>query len=409
MLFSLFLAFISGCILDQSLSTEVPIAEAPTSELLVEALGISPIEVPFGCPTTTSFWIQSIGEQSATIEEISILASIETQVELQDVLPVLPLDLAPEEQIVISLLVETANDQEDTLMINVVSNTEESPQAAAVLLRPLAAKTQTDIFVAAAGRQIDLLLIVDNSCSMVSEQTKLANNAVNIIDGLDTYSSDYHIGVITTDSARLVGTPIAQSDSDPTSALMAQMQVGTTGDGIEKGIGMAIEATSLGGDAAVGSWFLRDDAHLAIVWISDEDDWSAGNLAGWSQHFWDLKTNPSDITGWAIVTDTLQNCPEAFPGWDYMDLAASLGGTWTQICDANWQPTFENLAATAGTTSSYTLSETPFIPSLEVQIDGEISYDWIYILDTNSVSFNPGAIPTIGSIIQITYGIEVCK
>ena len=69
----------------------------------------------------------------------------------------------------------------------------------------------TDVFQQARRNTVDVLLVVDNSCSMVEEQNKLASNFQAFIQFFQGVDVDYQIGVITTDneaeefSGRLVG------------------------------------------------------------------------------------------------------------------------------------------------------------------------------------------------------------
>jgi hypothetical protein len=71
--------------------------------------------------------------------------------------------------------------------------------------------TQVDTFVQNRLNTVDLLLVVDNSCSMIEEQTKLASNFENFIQYFDDANVDWQLGVVTTDveqeqfSGRLVG------------------------------------------------------------------------------------------------------------------------------------------------------------------------------------------------------------
>jgi len=63
-------------------------------------------------------------------------------------------------------------------------------------LRP---NTQTDVFVQETRNTVDILLVVDNSCSMIDEQAKLAGNFQSFIDAFIDADVDYQIGVVTTD------------------------------------------------------------------------------------------------------------------------------------------------------------------------------------------------------------------
>ena len=71
--------------------------------------------------------------------------------------------------------------------------------------------TQEDVFVQNRLNTVDLLLVVDNSCSMVEEQNKLATNFENFIQYFDDAQVDWQLGVVTTDmeqeqfSGKLIG------------------------------------------------------------------------------------------------------------------------------------------------------------------------------------------------------------
>ncbi|MDP2314546.1 MAG: lamin tail domain-containing protein [Pseudomonadota bacterium] len=59
--------------------------------------------------------------------------------------------------------------------------------------------TQEDVFIQNRLNTVDLLLVVDNSCSMVEEQAKLAGNFDSFIQYFDEAKVDWQLGVITTD------------------------------------------------------------------------------------------------------------------------------------------------------------------------------------------------------------------
>ena len=63
-------------------------------------------------------------------------------------------------------------------------------------LRP---NTQIDVYFQEVRNVVDVLLVVDNSCSMIDEQEKLADNFQAFIDAFEGANVDYQIGVVTTD------------------------------------------------------------------------------------------------------------------------------------------------------------------------------------------------------------------
>ena len=61
---------------------------------------------------------------------------------------------------------------------------------------------QTDIFQQNHRNVVDIMMVVDNSCSMIEEQEKLAGNFNSFIEAFDGVDVDYQIGVITTDTVQ---------------------------------------------------------------------------------------------------------------------------------------------------------------------------------------------------------------
>ncbi len=72
-------------------------------------------------------------------------------------------------------------------------------------------KTTTDVFQQRRRNTVDVLMVIDNSCSMAEEQNKLAANFSAFISAFDDIDVDWQIGVVTTDmysedhQGRLVG------------------------------------------------------------------------------------------------------------------------------------------------------------------------------------------------------------
>lgn len=165
------------------------------------------------------------------------------------------------------------------------------------------------------NRDVDILFVVDNSVSMEREQQSLQTNFYRFIDKLESIEGglpNVHIAVISTDlgdgghgcntndngrfqsSARTGCTvsppagsfivdveqgddrarnfPDDQSLAD-TFACIARL--GTTGCGFEQPLESMRRA--LNGSNPGNAGFLREDAYLAIIFITDEDDCSAEN------------------------------------------------------------------------------------------------------------------------------------
>lgn len=150
---------------------------------------------------------------------------------------------------------------------------------------------QRDIYEQTVARAVDILWVVDNSGSMVEEQRKLAANFSQFFQFLNSKKVDYHIGVTTTDTAsigagklRVVKAPnnadisylskaLCESAGVDCNTLFATMSnPGTNGSPEEKGIDAAALALSEPNLSGANAGFVRDDANLAVVVVSDEED-----------------------------------------------------------------------------------------------------------------------------------------
>ncbi len=160
--------------------------------------------------------------------------------------------------------------------------------------------------------QVDVLFVIDNSESMADEQANLVASFPGFIAGIETIlpSSDYHVGVVTTDANAWNGTgcqrigalttetsaadcrPYASGKRFITAAddldakFSCAARVGIDGDGHERPID-AVAAVLHPFAADVGicnAGFLREGALLVLVIITDEEDdgASAGNPSDWT-------------------------------------------------------------------------------------------------------------------------------
>src|SRR5262249_48642672 len=137
---------------------------------------------------------------------------------------------------------------------------------------------QTDVFSQLMDNKVDILWVVDNSPSMEEEQMALTTNFDSFIMFADSIGADYQIGVVTTDcdaaneSGKLQGaTKIITQSRVPTAqqVFSANASVGTNGSGDEKGLLAAKLALSPPVRDAENAGFLRDDARLAVIIVTD--------------------------------------------------------------------------------------------------------------------------------------------
>jgi hypothetical protein len=125
--------------------------------------------------------------------------------------------------------------------------------------------------------------------------------------------------------------------------------VGTTGSGNEKGLGAAYLAVEIEGDE-YNAGFFRDDADLAIVVLSDENDYTPANVittGEFSAWLAQVREPPLTAALHAIVNPPPGSLAEQ-PGTRYIEVAQATGGELVDIGAEDWQPVFDRLAQPSG-------------------------------------------------------------
>ena len=258
---------------------------------------------------------------------------------------------------------------------------------------------------------LDILWVVDDSGSMNMFQANLSNNIGLFIQAFVATGADYHMGVITTTYSQ-IGSIITPNHPNPEIAIANEVLVGIGGAGNELGLQRSKDALSSSSSAGPGSNFFRDDASLIVIYVSDEPDWSApwGNFVS----FFDNIKPTGMFTPYAIIGDYPSGCTmsprgSAVFGAGYWDIVDYYGGSWYSICATDWGVQLQNLASQMAGRSAYELRERdPIESTIEVTVNGQITTEWEYDANTNSVRFATGHVPEPGRIIEIDYAVWGC-
>lgn len=140
---------------------------------------------------------------------------------------------------------------------------------------------KTDVFLQGPSERADILWVVDDSVSMEEELPQLVANGAVFLDALENDGVDFHIAVVTTslaaddpDAAVLVGPVITSATPDYAAEFQGQLDVGTEGSDLEMGLAVATAALLPPLVETENAGFLREDASLAIIVVSDENDCS---------------------------------------------------------------------------------------------------------------------------------------
>lgn len=304
----------------------------------------------------------------------------------------------------------------------------------------LVEQSGSDSWLQAANDKVDILFVVDDSCSMEEEQVTLAAGFVSFAEQLDSSGTDFRLGVISTsydygDPLRgsLIGEPafLTAESEDYVSEFASRAQVGIGGLDKEKGLEVAVKATSTVANLELNDGFVRSEARMLFIFVSDEEDCSDGGaLTGQSadecyfqpdllipvaehvQRFRELKDDLSDVQAAAIVGLDADACQNVFPGERYVKVAQLTGGLVGDICQGDWSDVLSELGLNAsGVLRSFQLSQGAVPDTIEVFVDGVSIPEnnrtgWTYDPQTWFLNFGPLATPPRGAEIEANYTVQ---
>ena len=336
-----------------------------------------------------------------------------------------------------------------------------------------------DVFNQEAASKIDVLWVIDNSGSMADKQQELSTGLSRFMELFNRGLVDYRIAVTTTDvfndQGNFVGTPaiITPKLGDPVAAFQKNVKVGTGGKGLEQGLeaarlaidrqmklaaevlakrktcrtgcraGATAQKCSDDCDVKFNPEFMRPDAHLYLVFVSDEEDHSFGEVRYFQRFFESAQGvgNEGAVNVSAICGDAPQSaCKNAEAGKRYVDLAISTGGLFGSICDTTFDKHLENLALNAvGLKRKFSLSKEPETDTLDVKVKyrcdtpkaqmgkcdavdesecagkgpellGKLctppqgpTSGWTFETGTNALLFNGDSVPGLRSAVEVSY------
>ncbi|MBT9556882.1 MAG: hypothetical protein IV100_12680 [Myxococcales bacterium] len=320
--------------------------------------------------------------------------------------------------------------------------------------------TQTDEYTQLSGQQVDVLFIVDNSGSMSEEQASLGSNISSFVGQAAQWQTDYHIGVVSTDVDE-TNTEAGWLQHDGgnqsrfftsttgTSGFASTVKaLGMSGSGTEQGLEAARMALSFPNTAqpsdppkscntdadcikprvcvpsvlnagvkvcAGWNWeFLRSDAVLELVFVSDEEDGSLGNLSFYVDFFNSIKgfANTGLVHAHSIVGPAggcSSGSGDASDGERYRYVSTSTGGKIRSICDSNWADILKDIGNIAfGLKVQFFLSRPPSPETIVVKVAGNTcTAGWEYQEDTYAILFDASGpcMAQQNETIEISYDV----
>lgn len=276
---------------------------------------------------------------------------------------------------------------------------------------------------------VDILWVIDDSGSMANQRQTLAGNFQRFFDRLVELHVNFQIGVISVNSndfGFLRGSTkiIRNTTPNPGAVFIANTTFPPSRARWEQGLRMMQVALSPPVVNNQNAGFVRPEAALAVIAVSDEDDASLGDPAHFARFLRGAKGkgNENLVTFSVIAGTTPNGCYPpgeqvyfgglADPAFRYSEVANQTNGIIGSICDTSFELTLIRIAEALNTLRRiFPLSVNPDPGTISVMVNGlpvprDPFIGWQYQADTRTVTFFGTYVPPPGADIQIQYAVR---
>lgn len=319
-----------------------------------------------------------------------------------------------------------------------------------------AGDTFTQTASSVTNNKIDILFVVDNSGSMAPLQQNMLNNFNSFISSFVTKGYDFQIGVTTSDAYL----SLSQFDNTPSMAYLRD-GLGRTHTGypiitpltpniVPTFVTNANQGDQGSGDERVfssfkaalqsshNSSFLRPGAYLAVIALSDEDDFSdetrcegcgadhsysdphLDTVASYESFLDQLTGSPSaamrtwNFSAITVLDNTclqshLRDAPTTIIGQRYIQLANDSNGVLGSVCDTSYASALNLISdQILQLSTQFALTRVPDVATIVVTVNGSTvpednNNGWSYNSANNSIIFHGTAIPPQGASINVDF------
>jgi hypothetical protein len=361
-------------------------------EGLLPALRLSPAaqdlgELPLGCGADAALRLESIGEVPVTVTALELdPAAGWTE------LPALPLTLGPGEGRALGLRWTPAAAGAQQIGVVARSDDPDGDDAATLQVEATEGPLREESFSVGEDAALDLILAVDQSCSMDDDAAALALNFDRFVDGLQASAVDWQLAVVTLDAACANGGLLGPGDPGLDAAFAAAVQLGEDREvsDDEALLKMAAGAAGQAGAGGCNEGLLRPSGLLHVIVISDEPERSHEQAAGWTWDHWVRALEADAGAGGLLISGVVDadGCNEGDAG--YAEAIAATGGLHLSICGADWGAAADALAATSvAGVWTFSLGGDPDVTTITVEVDGAPTAAWTWDPATGALTVEP--------------------
>ncbi len=253
---------------------------------------------------------------------------------------------------------------------------------------------------------VDILWIIDTSGSMNRFDPQLIAGIEAMMNALP--ESGWRLAMLSNDPSKAATEaqfPLVPGDDvEDALDMYSTMQRGAREEGFDSAYEYMV-------NNPYASTWMRSDAALLVVFVSDEEEQS-------DDHF----PLVSDFTAWystlrmgSAYLASINNVEQAdsvcatLPnpidiGDRYMEATNYFGGTVVDICSEDWSPGVTDASTQVEPHEEWPLDYDPKPASIEVFLNGVLSTDWTYDSVENKVVFT--VVPSGGVLVEIAYALR---
>ena len=249
---------------------------------------------------------------------------------------------------------------------------------------------------------VDILWVIDMSGSMNDNEVKLLAGIEAMMKSLPPTGWRLNMisnspNVVTQDQQF----PLVPGDTFQDAEDMYRNIVDGT---LEKGFDSLEEYMS---NNSYASTWMRHDAALLVVFVSDEEDQSSMTVAEFTMWYSNARQNVY-LASIVNVDPIDSECPTSnslFIGYNSMEATRYFNGVIVDICSDDWSAGVTDASVQVEPYESYELSHVPSdVDSIRVFINGVPNNDWHFVRTENVVYFD--ITPEPGVLVEMAYDYD---
>ena len=239
----------------------------------------------------------------------------------------------------------------------------------------------TETFYSEADRPLDVLVVIDNGCSMAREAKNMGDKLAPLLEGIE--ATDWQIGVVTTDpSQTCLRALVKKGDLDPAAAFATAVAVGSNGSSNPRALLQAVR--SLQGECLQQPW-IRPTSNVELLFISDKDNCVNGKYCSGKDY-----AEPAYLQNYLSTIRTVgknahvngvfmppnvkhSDCKSGEKAGNiFAQLVQETGGAYGSICSEDYTPALAAIAKSVTTAlrKDFTLARYPAAATVRVYVDG---------------------------------------